>query len=60
MEHIIDNSSKHHIEIYYACICLLSLLTFKKVPVIERKKIALKNTINKQIDHVKQNDLYKL
>ncbi|PEB50559.1 hypothetical protein CON65_00085 [Bacillus pseudomycoides] len=60
MEHIIDNRSKHHIEICYACIRLLSLLTFKKVPVIERKMNSLKNTINKQLDHINQKDPYKL
>ncbi|HDR7297321.1 TPA: hypothetical protein QCX07_004229, partial [Bacillus cytotoxicus] len=42
MAYVIDQHSKQHKEIYYACMCLLSVLTFRKILTIEQKKKNLK------------------
>lgn len=60
MEQIIDNSSKHYTEFHYALVYLLSLLTFKKVETIERKKNTLKMAIKQQRHELAKENPYKL
>ncbi|MEN1937373.1 hypothetical protein AAIE21_17750 [Paenibacillus sp. 102] len=60
MEQIINNSSKHYTEFYYALVYLLSLLTFKKVATIEIKKNELKTAIKQQRDELAKKNPYKL
>ncbi|EOA3906036.1 hypothetical protein ACO11K_002812 [Bacillus cytotoxicus] len=38
MAYVIDQHFKEHNEIYYACMCLLSVLTFRKILTIEQKR----------------------
>ncbi|PEY34547.1 hypothetical protein CN354_16570 [Bacillus cereus] len=60
MEQIINNSSKHYTEFYYALVYLLSLLTFKKVATIEIKKNELKMALKQQRDELTKENPYKL
>ncbi|CAM4205604.1 hypothetical protein [Bacillus manliponensis] len=53
MEHIIS-SNQNTLELYYALLRGVSLLTFKKLPAIENKKEAIKKEI------LREEDFYKL
>ncbi|WP_242161481.1 hypothetical protein [Bacillus cereus group sp. BfR-BA-01522] len=60
MAYVIDQHSKQHNEIYYACMCLLSVLTFRKILTIEQKKKNLKYAMTHDWNDINKDNIYKL
>ncbi|WP_242144644.1 MULTISPECIES: hypothetical protein [unclassified Bacillus cereus group] len=60
MAYVIDQHFKEHNEIYYACMCLLSVLTFRKIVTIEQKKKNFKNAMTHDLKDINKDNIYKL
>lgn len=60
MEQIISNKKNGYTEIYYKLFSMLSLLTFRKITFIEKKKKSFKLSLENELKNLTKNNPHKL
>ncbi|TNP12940.1 hypothetical protein FHY73_25410 [Bacillus tropicus] len=60
MEQIISNKKNGYTEIYYKLFSMLSLLTFRKITSIEKKKKSFKLSLENELKNLTKNNPHKL